>query len=189
MPLVVLLGGARSGKSQLAVELAAATGAPVTFVATGEARDDEMAARIEEHRRARPTGWVTIEEPYRLRHALEQIDGSSVAVLDCLSLWVANALERGDDPDAIIASSRQSAELAAARAALTVTVSNEVGLGIVPATPLGRLYRDLLGSVNRIWVSAAAEAVLVIAGRGLPLADVPALLGAGSSASPSRPAS
>jgi adenosyl cobinamide kinase/adenosyl cobinamide phosphate guanylyltransferase len=93
-------------------------------------------------------------------------------VLDCLSLWVANLLERGDTPDEIAAAAARAARLAAERSALTVTVSNEVGSGVVPATPLGRLYRDVLGTVNRVWSDAASQAVLVVAGRVLPLQRV-----------------
>jgi adenosyl cobinamide kinase/adenosyl cobinamide phosphate guanylyltransferase len=87
MALLVLLGGARSGKSRLAVDLAGATGAPVTFVATGEAGDAEMADRIAAHRAQRPAGWETVEEPYRLADTLTRIDGPRVVVVDCLECW------------------------------------------------------------------------------------------------------
>jgi adenosyl cobinamide kinase/adenosyl cobinamide phosphate guanylyltransferase len=167
--LTVLLGGARSGKSRLALELAAASGAPVTFVATGEARDDEMADRIERHRAERPVDWATVEEPYALEEALSRIDADDTAVVDCLTLWAANALERDGGSEPVLTAAARAARIAAARTGLTVAISNEVGLGIVPATELGRVYRDLLGSVNRLWVDAAAEAHFVIAGRLLPL--------------------
>jgi adenosylcobinamide kinase / adenosylcobinamide-phosphate guanylyltransferase len=169
MTLVTLLGGARSGKSQLAVELATATGAPVTYVATGEARDDEMTERIEAHRRARPTGWATVEEPLALEAAVAALPAEHVAIVDCLSLWLANVLERRDTEDEIVASAARAAAAAATRPALVVGVSNEVGLGIVPMSPLGRAYRDLLGVVNRTWVQASAEAAFVVAGRPLLL--------------------
>ncbi len=169
MTLVTLLGGARSGKSRLAVELATATGAPVTYVATGEARDDEMTERIEAHRRARPTGWATVEEPLALEAAVAALPAEHVAIVDCLSLWLANVLERGDTEGEIVASAARAAAAATARSALVVGVSNEVGLGIVPMSPLGRAYRDLLGVVNRTWVQASAEAAFVVAGRPLPL--------------------
>jgi adenosyl cobinamide kinase/adenosyl cobinamide phosphate guanylyltransferase len=168
--LVALLGGARSGKSRLAVELAAATGAPVTFVATGEARDDEMADRIEAHRAARPADWATVEEPLELEAAVASLPAGRVAIVDCLSLWVANVLERGAGEAEIVRSAERAAGASAARTALVVAVSNEVGLGIVPVSPLGRAYRDLLGTVNRIWVEASVEAAFVVAGRPLPLA-------------------
>jgi adenosylcobinamide kinase / adenosylcobinamide-phosphate guanylyltransferase len=162
VPLTVLLGGARSGKSALALRLAAAH-EPVVFVATAEARDDEMATRIEHHRRERPAEWLTVEEPLRLRPAIEGAPPGATLVIDCLSLWVANLLERGEPVD------DGAAAVAAARPGLTIAVSNEVGLGIVPATPLGREYRDVLGRVNALWANAAERAYFVVAGRTLPL--------------------
>lgn len=168
MGLTVLLGGARSGKSRLAVELAAASGAPVTFVATGEAGDEEMAARIADHRRERPEGWTTVEEPLELEAALRSADPAHTLVVDCLTLWTANALAR-EDPAAVLADATSAAACAAGRDGLTIAVSNEVGLGIVPLEPLSRTYRDLLGSVNRVWVEASTDTALVVAGRMLPL--------------------
>jgi len=158
MTLVMLLGGARSGKSQLAVERARAHGAPVTFIATGEAGDDEMAERIARHKAGRPSDWATVEEPRDLRRALESVPGGDTVIVDCLSLWVAN----GGESDGV-------AELAAARAGLTIAVTNEVGSGIVPDNALARAYRDELGRVNAEWVQAADEAYLVVAGRTLRL--------------------
>lgn len=169
MSLVVLLGGARSGKSRLALELAAAAGGAVTFVATAEALDDEMTERIAAHRAERPSGWATVEEPVELGRALGSVDRDAACVVDCLSLWVSNLLLRGDDAAAIESAARTCAGLAAARTGTTIAVTNEVGLGVVPATPLGRSYRDLLGTVNRIWVEASDRAAFVVAGRLLPL--------------------
>jgi adenosylcobinamide kinase / adenosylcobinamide-phosphate guanylyltransferase len=169
MSLTVLLGGARSGKSRLAVELASDSGAPVTFIATGEAGDDEMAARIASHRAERPDGWITVEEPYALEAALRSADPSHTVVVDCLTLWTANALARDEDAGRVLAAAASAAAVAAERAALTIAVSNEVGLGIVPFEPLSRAYRDLLGSVNRVWVEASADAAFVVAGRLLRL--------------------
>jgi adenosylcobinamide kinase / adenosylcobinamide-phosphate guanylyltransferase len=169
--LTVLLGGARSGKSRLAVELAVAACAPVTFVATGEAGDEEMAARIAAHRAARPDGWLTVEEPYALEAAVMAADASHTVVVDCLTLWTANALARDGDPDAVLEAAERAASAAARRDALTIAVSNEVGLGIVPLEPLSRVYRDLLGSVNRAWVDASADAAFVVAGRALRLTE------------------
>jgi adenosylcobinamide kinase / adenosylcobinamide-phosphate guanylyltransferase len=171
MALTVLLGGARSGKSRLAVELASAFAAPVTFLATGEARDGEMADRIRRHRGERPEEWATVEEPYALAAALGGVDPGRTVVLDCLTLWVANALERGDGAGDVLRAAEESARVAAERHDATIAVTNEVGLGVVPATPLGRAYRDLLGSVNRVWVDSSERALLVVAGRALPLVD------------------
>jgi adenosylcobinamide kinase / adenosylcobinamide-phosphate guanylyltransferase len=157
--LVVFVGGARSGKSRLAVERAAAAGSPVVYVATGEAGDEEMAERIARHRAERPRGWLTVEEPLELAAALRDAPPDATVIVDCLSLWVANG---GGDAAAVAA--------AAARNALTIAVTNEVGLGIVPANALARAYRDELGRVNAAWVAAAEEAYFVVAGRALPLA-------------------
>ncbi|HEY2372968.1 MAG TPA: bifunctional adenosylcobinamide kinase/adenosylcobinamide-phosphate guanylyltransferase [Gaiellaceae bacterium] len=158
MTLVLYLGGARSGKSRLAVERASSSGAPVTFIATGEAGDEEMAARIEAHKRERRPEWRTVEEPRDLAGALISVAGGDTALVDCLSLWVANG---GGDASAL--------EAATARSGLTIAVSNEVGLGIVPANAVAREYRDVLGRVNAAWAAAADEAWFVVAGKTLRL--------------------
>jgi adenosylcobinamide kinase / adenosylcobinamide-phosphate guanylyltransferase len=168
VPLAVLIGGARSGKSSLALERAASA-ADVVFIATGEGRDEEMAARIELHRRERPSHWDTVEEPLALREALESADRGACLVVDCLTLWVANLVEAGHTDDEIETEAAEAARAAAARSGATLVVTNEVGLGIVPDTPLGRRYRDVLGRVNAVFVSAADEALLVVAGRAIPL--------------------
>ena len=144
------------------MRLAAESGAPVVFVATGEARDDEMEERIARHRAERPAGWKTVEEPIDLRGAIESAPADACVVVDCLSFWVANLLEQGTDPDLRVPR----------RDGPTIAVSNEVGLGVVPATPLGRTYRDLLGRVNAAWAAAADEAYFVVAGKALRLSDV-----------------
>jgi len=164
MTLVLLLGGARSGKSRLALERALQSGRPVTFIATGEAGDKEMGARIERHKRERPQGWRTVEEPLELAHSLASVPDEETAIVDCLSLWVANgiAAQRELDDGAL--------GLAVGRSGLTIAVTNEVGMGIVPDNALARAYRDELGRVNAAWVAAADEAYLVVAGRTVTLA-------------------
>jgi adenosylcobinamide kinase / adenosylcobinamide-phosphate guanylyltransferase len=154
MTLVVYVGGARSGKSTLALERAKAEGAPVTFIATGEAGDEEMAERIARHQAERPQDWTTVEEPAELRRALAATPAGHTVIVDCLSLWIANG---GDGA------------VPAPRDGLTIAVTNEVGLGIVPANALARAYRDQLGRVNADWVDAADEAYFVVAGRALRL--------------------
>lgn len=169
MPLTFLIGGARSGKSTLAVQQATATAAPVVFVATAEARDDEMAARIARHQAERPAGWRTVEAPLDLMSVLREAPTGATVVLDCLSLWVSNLLENGLDDDEVSRRAREVASVAASRDGLTIAVSNEVGMGIVPLYELGRRYRDLLGWVNAAWADAAAETFLVVARRRLAL--------------------
>jgi adenosylcobinamide kinase / adenosylcobinamide-phosphate guanylyltransferase len=168
MTHVLLTGGARSGKSALAVALAERAGADVVFLATGQAGDGEMAARIARHRAERPAHWTTVEEPAHLVEAICAVDPSACLIVDCLSLWVANLLE-AERPQAIEREAAAAAAVAAARTGTTIVVTNEVGLGVVPATPTGREYRDVLGRVNAIWAHRATEAYLVVAGRLLPL--------------------
>ena len=165
MTLVLLIGGARSGKSRLAVERAAREDGPVVFVATGEARDEEMAARIELHRRERPAEWTTVEEPVELARVIGDAPAAGVLVVDCLSLWVANVFER----IAVEEAAADAARLASTRPGPTIAVTNEVGLGIVPDNELARRYRDALGRVNAIWAAAADESYFVVAGRALRL--------------------
>jgi adenosyl cobinamide kinase/adenosyl cobinamide phosphate guanylyltransferase len=167
--LTFLLGGARSGKSALAVDLARRANGRVTVIATAEARDDEMRERIALHRQERPRAWETVEEPVELADALAGVSSEQAAVVDCLSLWVANVLERGADDADVEVRNAAVLDAAPARASLTIVVSNEVGLGVVPATPLGRRYRDLLGRLNARWAGAADEALFVVAGRALTL--------------------
>jgi adenosylcobinamide kinase/adenosylcobinamide-phosphate guanylyltransferase len=169
MALTFLVGGARSGKSSLAVRLAAESGRTVVFVATSEARDEEMAARIALHRGERPPEWTTVEALLDLGGALAAAPEEACVVLDCLTLWTSNALEAGWSDEAVAHAAEEVARLAASRAAPTVVVSNEVGLGVVPDTPLGRRYRDVHGRVNAIVAAAAERACLVVAGRALEL--------------------
>ena len=166
MSLTVLLGGARAGKSALALELAQEGDVPVVYIATAEAGDDEMAARIAQHRAERPEAWRTVEEPVALRSVLASIEPAACVVVDCLTLWVANLLARGDD---VLPEAEAVAELAAGRSGPTIVVSNEVGLGIVPASPVAREYRDLLGAVNAAFVRRAEDAAFVVSGCAIPL--------------------
>jgi adenosylcobinamide kinase / adenosylcobinamide-phosphate guanylyltransferase len=170
MGMTLLLGGARSGKSTLAVRIARAWEEPVAFVATAVAGDADMATRIARHREERPASWACVEEPLDLGGALAREPGAAV-VVDCLTVWVANLLERGSASEAI-AEAERVASLSAARDRPTVVVSNEVGLGVHPATRAGREFRDVLGRVNAIWAAAADDVRLLIAGRELELHPV-----------------
>ena len=176
--LIALTGGARSGKSTAALRAAASLNAPVTFIATAEAGDDEMAERIERHRADRPAGWTTIEAPIDLVAAVSHIGAEATIVIDCLSMWVSNRmLAAGAGEESVDAACAgeimaQTSGLAAGlqgREGTSIVVTNEVGSGVVPATPLGRAYRDVLGSVNQIVVGAADRAYLVVAGKLLEL--------------------
>jgi adenosylcobinamide kinase/adenosylcobinamide-phosphate guanylyltransferase len=171
MALSLLLGGARSGKSALAVRRARSTGLPVVFVATAEALDGEMAERIARHRAERDPGWATIESPLDLAGPLGDAPAGACVVVDCLSLWTANLLQGGAGEDEVVAQAVAAARLAARRGAPTIAVSNEVGMGVVPAYELGRRFRDALGRVNVAWAECAADAALVVAGRELALKE------------------
>lgn len=160
--LTLLLGGARSGKSTHALTLAKGR---VLFVATAEALDEEMAARIAAHKAERPAGWDTLEEPRDLARSLRsRVNDYDTIVIDCLTLWVANVMEQSDPAEGV------GQLLAAYRGgrANWVVISNEVGLGIVPDNPLARRYRDALGAVNRLMAAAADQVTLMVA--GIPVA-------------------
>ncbi len=175
--IVLLLGGARSGKSRLAEQLAQKlTSRPVLFIATAEVRDEEMKKRVERHRQTRPSSWRTLEAPFNVGRALrESYEGEEVVILDCLTLWVANVLTRNFDTDseAVAAlAEKEVDELLATLSSLDTTailVTNEVGMGLVPPYPLGRVYRDVLGRVNQQVAAHADEVFLLVAGIPVPI--------------------
>lgn len=171
--LTVLLGGARSGKSTLAVRLGRAHPGPVVYVATSPriAGDDDLAARVSAHRAERPASWSTVETETDLTGAL-QAAGTALVIVDCVTTWVGNLVHHGHAEPDVLAAVDAAIAAATGRGAPTVVVSNEVGLGIVPDNPLARTYRDLLGRANQRWVAAADRALLMVAGRALPLHDV-----------------
>lgn len=179
--LILVLGGARSGKSALAQRLAQELGGErVLFVATAEAGDEEMAQRIARHRQSRPVGWRTAEAPRQVGEVVRvSLGNATVVLVDCLTLLVSNAiLPLGIAPDLAQAEVAVQAEVDAllqvcqASAAAFIVVSNEVGLGLVPDTPLGRVYRDLLGQANQTLAAPAQAVYLLVA--GLPV-DIKAL--------------
>ena len=173
--MILLLGGARSGKSAAAVDVASASRLPVTFIATAEAGDDEMASRIARHREARPTSWATVDVPLELSAAVAAADPERFLIVDCLTLWVSNLLAAGRREDQVLAEGERLAALLRDRRA--VVVSNEVGLGIVPDNEVARQYRDVLGTVNAAFSAAAARSLLMVAGRALEMSRVELLLG------------
>ena len=162
--ITLVLGGARSGKSRYAESLIAALPPPWTYLATAEAGDTEMAARIATHRARRGPQWQTIEAPRDLVAALKSRETMPVLV-DCLTLWLSNLMLADADIDAEIA--RLEAALADTGAPV-VLVANEVGSGIVPDNPLGRRFRDLQGVLNQRMAARADRVVFVVA--CLPLA-------------------
>ena len=166
--LTLVLGGVRAGKSRYAQTLAQ-TGRRVLVVATAEAGDEEMAARIRAHRAERPTHWDTLEAPSDLETTLTpRLPAYDTVLLDCLTLWVSNLLLRNADagqarPD-ISAEAHRLLELYEEGDASWIVVSNEVGLGVIPANDLARSYADELGRVNQIFAAAADDVVLMVAG-------------------------
>lgn len=166
MTATLVLGGARSGKSafaQKAAETAAFGGRPV-LIATGQAFDDEMAERIARHRAERGESWITVEAPLDLADAIAALPADAVAVVDCLTLWLSNLLLAERD---IQASAAALAKAVAACPARLWLVSNEVGLGIVPETPLGRRFRDEAGRLHQRLAQTVDEVFFIAA--GLPL--------------------
>lgn len=171
MPYVFVTGGARSGKSSAAERRATAAITGVTVIATAEAGDEEMAARIERHRTARPVSWATVEEPAALARAIRTVAEERFIIIDCLTLWLANVLGSSDGD--IGDQARDAIAALAGREGDGVVVSNEVGDGIVPADPMSRRYRDLLGQVNSLFAASATEAYLMVAGRAVALQALP----------------
>jgi adenosyl cobinamide kinase/adenosyl cobinamide phosphate guanylyltransferase len=172
MALTLLLGGARAGKSELAVRMARSWNSDVTFLATAEAWDEEMAERIRRHQSQRPPHWTTVEVPRHLDRAIADVPPHCGVVIDCLTLWVNNVMADKIPDDDVPALARKLAEQAAAHPAPVVAVTNEVGLGVVPMNRLSRRFVDLLGAVNRVWVDVAARSLLVVAGRPIPLPPI-----------------
>jgi adenosylcobinamide kinase / adenosylcobinamide-phosphate guanylyltransferase len=191
--LILILGGARSGKSAFAERLAASSGRTVAFIATATASDDEMRDRIARHRASRPKQWHTLEEPLDLAGAIQQAYKlADVVLLDCVTLWLSNMLLQESGLDGIGGDDKEQEELriasnlfderslkqievllavvqAAEPGKTLILVTNEVGLGIVPAYPLGRVYRDTLGYVNQHLAQAADRVYLLVAGMAVDI--------------------
>jgi adenosylcobinamide kinase/adenosylcobinamide-phosphate guanylyltransferase len=168
----LIIGGARSGKSRFALELARKRGGMVLFVATAEAGDEEMKKRIEEHRKARPSGWATLEATTHIgRHIAQNIGKAQIVVIDCITLLINNIFQQYDEAiDAGLIEKEVISEIGELIDCLEqvearfIMVTNEVGLGIVPDNKTGRLYRDLLGRANQMLAQHADEVIMMVSG-------------------------
>lgn len=164
------MGGAKSGKSAVAQNLAESWGGPLVYLATGQARDPEMEARIRRHQDLRGPAWSTVEEPLALADALAQADApGAVLLVDCLTLWLSNLLTLAQlSPVQAEGRGRELAFSLKTLRASIILVANEVGLGIVPDNALARAFRDLAGSLNQRLAQVCDNVLFVAA--GLPLA-------------------
>jgi adenosylcobinamide kinase/adenosylcobinamide-phosphate guanylyltransferase len=166
--IIFITGGAKSGKSRLAEEMAERLGAPLGYIATGEPKDAEMRERITRHLKRRGPSWQTIEEPLNLVRVTRDHDNRfNVMLVDCITLWLANLLCKYNDPQRVLG---EVVSFIAAFPALKTTlilVSNEVGMGIVPDNALARAFRDLAGEANELLAKAAGEVYVMFS--GLPL--------------------
>ena len=163
--VTLLIGGVRSGKSSLAVEIGRRHDGDVVFVATAESFDDDMRSRIQHHRDERPD-WPTIEAPLELAEAIATAPTAPLMIVDCITVWVNNAMHHRRE----IAAEPVIAALVE-RSGPSVVITNEVGLGVHPETEMGRRYRDELGRVNQALAGAASATLLLIAGKALRLGD------------------
>ncbi|MEN3190787.1 MAG: bifunctional adenosylcobinamide kinase/adenosylcobinamide-phosphate guanylyltransferase [Atribacterota bacterium] len=173
--LIFITGGARSGKSSFAEKIAAKTSKKVVYIATGQPMDEEMAFRIKKHREKRLNTWKTYEEPIKVRELVSRLGfEKEVILIDCLTLLTSNLLLRKEDEvedsswqEEILVEIKKLAEISYKVPAQVIIVSNEVGMGLVPDNPLGRVYRDILGRANSIIAGKADEVFMMIS--GIPL--------------------
>ena len=160
-----ITGGARSGKSAFAEKLASGLAGKRAYLATAQALDPEMAARIEKHRKDRGIAWDTYEEPLAVAELMKKLSGRyDVVLLDCLTLWLSNVMARSDSDGALISRSEDLATAIRDFNGVCIVVSNEVGLGIVPDNPLARKFRDFAGMLNQRVAQAADEVYFTASG-------------------------
>jgi adenosylcobinamide kinase/adenosylcobinamide-phosphate guanylyltransferase len=165
--LIFITGGARSGKSSLALQLAKESGGKVAFVATARSGDQEMAERILIHKRSRPKEWTTVEEPADIPSALALARGHDVVIIDCLTLLLSNLMLEGNrfgETDQILDKIEALAQASRSFDGTVIVVSNEVGMGIVPENELARKFRDTSGRANQIMAEAADEVYICLSG-------------------------
>ena len=165
----LFIGGARSGKSDLAVQLGVAWPGDVVMIATASAGDEDMARRIERHQLDRPDDWALIEAPLCSANDVTAIVEPAMVIVDCITMLVANLMFSQRDESEIDAHLTILGDTLAQRSEPSVVISNEVGLGVHPETELGRQYRDVLGRANRRLAEHANQTFFVVAGQVLPL--------------------
>ncbi|OGF44642.1 MAG: bifunctional adenosylcobinamide kinase/adenosylcobinamide-phosphate guanylyltransferase [Candidatus Firestonebacteria bacterium RIFOXYC2_FULL_39_67] len=166
--LTFITGGARSGKSSFAEELAVKSAKDRVYIATMQGLDEEMKKRIKRHKKQRGEGWCTVEEPLDLLKSVKSGDKKNrVILIDCLTLWVSNRMMKGEKEKEILTSAEEIAKYCAGAKAEVIAVSNEVGMGLVPDNKLGRDFRDIQGRVNRIFAERAAKVFFLVS--GIPL--------------------
>jgi len=173
MRKILIGGGARCGKSELALRLARGLGERRIFIATAEAGDAEMASRIVRHSKERGPDFRTLEVPFELEAAFRSLKDVDVVVLDCLTLWLSNLLCRGFNEDDILRRFKDWAAAARGLRCHLIVVSNEVGLGLVPETPLGRVFRDVAGRAHRLLAEGSDEVYFGVMGQMLRLKPAP----------------
>ncbi len=168
--LIILTGGARSGKSALAVRLAGEHGGRVAFVATLVPRDEEMAERVKRHQQSRPPGWTTHVAEQDVAALLKKLQGQAeVAIVDCITLLVSNCLLAGLEEEQVMERVEAIADAAEAADLHVIAVTNEVGMGLVPGYELGRRFRDIAGRANQVLARRAAEAYMLVSGLAIKL--------------------
>lgn len=163
--IIFITGGARSGKSTYATELAKNVASQVIFLATGIAKDEEMKKRIDRHKKSRPSCWRTIEETKDISSILLDIQPPcELVIMDCLTFFVSNLLLEGVDEETILQEIKKIVDIMRQVNYTTIVVSNEVGGGIVPDSELGRRFRDIIGLANQIMAKSAREVYLIVSG-------------------------
>jgi adenosylcobinamide kinase / adenosylcobinamide-phosphate guanylyltransferase len=163
--MILITGGCRSGKSRFASDFANQHFSKKLYLATCEALDEEMAQRIEHHKKMRGPEWQTVEEPIKIVEGIRQYeDGVEVILLDCITLWLSNLLTKGNTDLKIMDEINRFVEMIKQTPASLVIVSNEVGMGIVPVDPLGRRFRDLSGMANQRIAQVAETVIFMVSG-------------------------
>ncbi|MGB9597266.1 MAG: bifunctional adenosylcobinamide kinase/adenosylcobinamide-phosphate guanylyltransferase [Candidatus Poribacteria bacterium] len=167
MGVIFIIGGARSGKSSFALQLAKGIGGKVAFIATAQAGDEEMLKRIQIHKQDRPEEWTTIEEPFDIASAIDSAKGHNIVIVDCITLLISNLLcstENLDDISWIFNKIENLINSAKEFVGTAIIISNEVGMGIVPENRLAREFRDMAGMANQMIANSADKVYFCFSG-------------------------